>query len=592
MIALGVLAGVQTGCGLGVRTPAVPSPSDSLFAKTRLESAIGEYWKMVLPRTPALVAEIAGTADYLPQESTLDSRWQLQVARRMRSYLTNVDAEALSSRDYATLETLERRLDEMAAAPGFDHLDLSVMTVGSGPMSDALMLLAEHPLGTAGEAARYSFLVEDLGFWFLRVRTGLEEKWRRGILPASPVASRFRETLVKLRGGDLANLLSLGGRAERLSEEVRDSLKVDLDRIFATRVHPALDSLIAFTQGPWTRATPAAGGLWRVPGGKEYYRFLLRKHTGLDVDPEAAHGAGLAQLRRFDSTLAVMRTANGWNPNPRQLHDSIRRSIVALPFSPEAVSARVNGVLASLADRGSQRFPPRDSTRVRSRLASWREELTDAHDGATNSDSVTLPITRAWLSPSSLFGITSRSARLGWPGRALQRLTLSSSDSLPDFIALHPSAAGLAAWSEYAAAAAGEIGAYERPEDAYAHVMRQAFNAALLIVDTGIHYFGWTSPQAMETLAPWSIEDAASLQRVLVEQVLSNPARAGVEALALREMTAMRGWMERELGAAFDVRRWHGEVLSLGPVPLPVLAHYLEWWAWKEQRASLPPPTP
>lgn len=586
-----LLVWVQVGCVPALRSPAAPSPSDSLFAKTRLEAAIGEYWKMVLPRTPAMLASISGTADYLPQESTLDSRWQLQVSRRMRGHLRNVDPEALSPRDYATLETLERRLDEMAAAPGFDHLDLSVLSVGAGPLRDALTLLADHPLSSAGEGARFGFLLEDLGFWFLRVKTGLEEKWRRGILPTSAVASRFRETLEGLRQGELERLLSLGERVARLREG-GDSLAVGLNAILGNEVFPALDSLIAFTGGPWARATRADGGLWRIPGGKEYYRFLLRRHTGLDVDPEAAHRAGLAQLRRLDSTLTAMRARNRWNPNPRQLHDSIRRSIDASRSTAQSTSDRVNGILDSLMIRGLDRFPARDSARVRARPASLKEEALEGQwFGATASEPAELPITAGWLSPSSLFSITSRAARLGWPGSALQQIEVSSNDSMPDFLRLHPSTAGVAGWAEYAAAAVGEVGAYERPEDAYAHVLRQAFNAALLVADTGIHYFGWTRSQVVGALAPWSIEDAVFIEKVVVDQVLSNPGRAGVEALALREMTAMRAWMEQELGSAFDVSEWHAEVLSSGPLPLAVLARHLEWWAWNVRRRKAGTPT-
>lgn len=133
---------------------------------------------------------------------------------------------------------------------------------------------------------------------------------------------------------------------------------------------------------------------------------------------------------------------------------------------------------------------------------------------------------------------------------------------------------------QYAASLASELTNDGDPLDAYARLLHEARDAALLVVDTGIHYFGWSKAQGLALLRRYSLEHDAGLNALLAERIIATPGRAGAATLGRREFVAMRAWMERELGDAFDPAAWHTELLSLGPATLPVLGAHLEWWAW------------
>jgi uncharacterized protein (DUF885 family) len=202
----------------------------------------------------------------------------------------------------------------------------------------------------------------------------------------------------------------------------------------------------------------------------------------------------------------------------------------------------------------------------------------------TDTDSAaTLVITSEWGSREARVEGPSLAYRWNWPGRALA-LTLSyGADTLSPFILLHPVPGTTRGWEEYAASVAGELGLYTDPVDAYGRLLHEGWNAALMVADVGTHYFGWTRQQAIAVMRPWSIASDAVLDSLFVARILQAPGEAGAPTIGAREFAAMRSWMQAQLGTGFDPGGWHHEVMNLGPVPLPVLATHLEWWAWSQR---------
>jgi uncharacterized protein (DUF885 family) len=592
MLCGALMATFLGGCGLGMRGPSAPSPADSVFARSQLESAIAQYWRLVLPRAPELTMAFTGRPLSLPRQSLADEGWALQASLRVSRTVEAVMTDALSPREYATVQALQHELNVMAESPGFQHHDLTIMSPEVSALTAAIEVLRAHPLERDGDADRYLYLLESLAFWFMDAKAALEEKWRRGNTASREVTSRFLARLNALRARELARLLTLGSdRLARSRPEAVEQLQKETDEALRLRIFPSLDSLIAFTGSTYLAAATQSSGLWHLPGGKEYYRHLLRKYSGLELEPEAAHGAGLAQLRRTDSVLASMRARNRWNPNPRALHDSLRHLPRYIGVTPESLLVRLRERQSALLAKASGRFVRAPVLSIRARAASAEEETLHpdgtvllTHDSA--GASATLMITRQWTSPAGMFELSSRVARWGWPGRAYALGYVDANLGRQDFVASHPSLAWTLGWAAYAGALAGEVGTYDEPADAYAHLLHEAFSAALLVVDTGVHYFGWTKAQALATLTPYTLLDSADLDGVFVNRVAATPGRAGVETLGLREMTALRAWMQNELGQQFQLEAWHDEILSLGPVPLPILGKHLEWWAWERQRGT------
>jgi uncharacterized protein (DUF885 family) len=119
-----------------------------------------------------------------------------------------------------------------------------------------------------------------------------------------------------------------------------------------------------------------------------------------------------------------------------------------------------------------------------------------------------------------------------------------------------------------------EVGFYEDPYSDFGRLTYENWRACRLVVDTGMHYFGWTRKQAINFMAA---NTALSLHEVSTEidRYISWPGQALAYKMGEIEIKRLRAEAERELGARFDVRRFHDAVLLNGSVPLPVLAEQI-----------------
>jgi uncharacterized protein (DUF885 family) len=327
--------------------------------------------------------------------------------------------------------------------------------------------------------------------------------------------------------------------------------------------------------------------LWQYPGGKEYYRHLLRRNSGLEITPEEAHQLGLSELNRLDSLLAIIRRDAVWNPSVAALHDSLRRIPRLTARTLDTVMAWNTRTQAQLRDTLKSAIGALPSTpptlRAATPLERWLYPDGDVIPPPVGDSVVTVVATPAWTHPDALIEGSSMGFRWMWPGAGLATAAGFTTDENLGFVLLHPSPGTQDGWAEYAASLAGELGMYDDPLDAYGRLLHEALAAAFLVVDTGIHYFGWSKAQGLALLRRYSLAGDVALDEMLSDRVIATPGRAGVATLGAREFAAMRAWMQADLGSDFSAAQWHAELLSLGATPLPVLGAHLEWWVWRER---------
>jgi uncharacterized protein (DUF885 family) len=347
------------------------------------------------------------------------------------------------------------------------------------------------------------------------------------------------------------------------------------------RLIPSIDSLLVALDD-YKPAALERAGVWQYPGGKEFYRHLLRRRLGLEVEPEEAHRAGLSELRRVDSLLRLVQPRLS-GAGPLRL-DSLRGLAVV---APRAVGAIVQGVEARLRELPDTLRPrvlglPDSLPRVRAATAleAWLHPEGMVRPPEFVNSATELVVTPWWGSTTAQLEGPGRAYRWAWPGRALASAVSYSGGVLNPMVVLHASRTAVEGWGEYAGSLAGELGFYREPLAMWGQLMHEGLNAAWLVVDTGIHYYGWSKAQAMAVLRPFSTATNAELDSMYVARVVQSPGSAGAAVLGGREFAAMRTWMQRVLGREFSVAAWHHELLTMGPVPLPVLAAHLEWWGW------------
>lgn len=161
-----------------------------------------------------------------------------------------------------------------------------------------------------------------------------------------------------------------------------------------------------------------------------------------------------------------------------------------------------------------------------------------------------------------------------WPGHHMQVAVAQSIPNLHEITRLVWFSGMGEGWARYAEGLADEAGLYST---ASGPILRLAWPARGMVVDPGIHIFGWTRAQAKAfmgeagRMTEQQLEDMVDRIAILPGQLTAYDS-GGVEILALRSLA------ENELGENFDIRAFHDTVLENGTVPLPALRQQVERW--------------
>jgi uncharacterized protein (DUF885 family) len=163
------------------------------------------------------------------------------------------------------------------------------------------------------------------------------------------------------------------------------------------------------------------------------------------------------------------------------------------------------------------------------------------------------------------------------PGHHLQIARAVELGALPKFRRSGGYTVYSEGWATYAETLGFDLGLYKDPASRFGHLQWQAFRAARLVVDTGLHALGWSREQAIAFMVERTGEnvDAVSSE---VDRYLSDPGQALAYMIGQLKIIELRDRAKRVLGERFDIRQFHKVVLDQGEVPLPLLERAVDGW--------------
>jgi uncharacterized protein (DUF885 family) len=211
-----VASGMLTGCALSLRT-AQPSPADSVVARNRLARAHTAYWQSALPYRPDLAMALGLRVEALPPHGEASARNAARFSMQIGTLLDDIDAEALTPREYVVLQSLQWETETQAAAYAFADLDLSLLSPRNSALRMIVDVIRRHPLEDAADVERYLTLLDDAAPWISGIRGALEQRQARGTIAPVDAVLAFAKYLRALRihGGSL--LTTRARRAPRSS---------------------------------------------------------------------------------------------------------------------------------------------------------------------------------------------------------------------------------------------------------------------------------------------------------------------------------------------------------------------------------------
>jgi uncharacterized protein (DUF885 family) len=372
-------------------------------------------------------------------------------------------------------------------------------------------------------------------------------------------------------------------------------LRAAYDQALRQRVRPALVRLRGFVAGPYLAASRrGAPGLGALPGGRALYEYQLEAHSTVRLPAEQIHATGLAEVARIRAQIDTLRRRVGFEGDLSAFFAHLQTerrfkfdSAQALLDSYRTIGRRVQAQLPRWFHR-----LPRTPLHVRAVPTEQEGSAGGAYYVVGTPDGqrpgVFYVNTGQLDTRTSLRG-TALYLHEALPGHHLQGTLALEDTQLPANLRFNWNAGYGEGWALYAEWLGHEMGLYDDPYQHLGQLDMEIFRAARLVVDTGLHAKGWSRERAVRYLLANTSLDRGFIESE-VDRYIAWPGQAVAYKLGELVIKALRMEAEQRLGARFDVRDFHAQVLDTGALPLAVLQAKLRRWI--DTTASQPPGAP
>jgi len=583
------------------RSAAADEPSSEAARARALYDSIFERLLVASPQGATTLGLDTGQRAAL--RSRLDDR---SPAARMRVLapfieaaprLAAIDAARLTGRDRSDFETVawlasisrELEAQPIGTVDSYNYPVPYVLSQLTGAyQSTPDFLETKHPIESVADAeaylARLAAFARQVNDDTSRARDDL----KLGLVPPDFVADKTLAQLRLLRaqsGPQSPLVVSLVRRAGERGFEGDWGTRAT--RIVDGPLAAALDGQIAVVAEQRARASHEAG-IRRRPGGEAYYPLCLRYQTSTRMTPDEAHALGLAQVAEIEAAAEPLLAAQGLDSgtvgarltalgqDPRWLYpntDAGRAQLLAdLDAQVEAIRARLPEAFRELPRTPLEirRVPPSIELGA-PRGYAQSGSLDGSRPGAYYINLADTGIWPRWALPTLTY-------HESLPGHHLQgSLALEAQDTplLHRTLLMNAFVEG---WGLYAEQLADELGMYrDFPLGRLGMLQSFLYRAVRIVVDTGMHWRGWSREQAVEYM-----QATVGLARAAVESEVDRycvwPGQACGYKIGHVELLRLRAAAQSRLGARFDLRGFHEAVLEGGAMPLEVLERVINDW--------------
>lgn len=525
----------------------------------------------------------------LPDISPGGEEKDAAIARGLLDRLAAVKMAELSHEETLSLDILRRQLQARIDGPRFYWLNFPVTPYASpfGAVNQAFKAL---PLKDAASADAYVVLLKQLPGFVEAIRSKVEGQADRGIRVSKDELDMV-VPFIKSLSGDAATspYMPAQERLAGLPADVATSLRERTAAVIDGELKAKLQTLADSLGGEYRAKAPDAVGLGQYPDGPEYYAWLVKWHTTLDVTPKQVHDIGLARVAGIEAEMAKVREEIGFKGTASAFKESLRTNPRFFPRTPEEIGERLMSHMRRIEPRLDEYFlaRPKAPYGVR-RLAPELEpgQTFGYYNPPTAADAAgTYYFNGSKLQERSLLNAAALTFHELAPGHHFQIASTYENTAIPPFQRETYDGAYTEGWGEYSSLLAGEMGMYADPYDRYGRLSMEMFITVRLVVDTGMNAFGWSRTKATDYMKAREMETDTQIASESLRYSCDIPGQALAYKMGALKIVELREKARAALGAKFDIRRFHEAVLGNGSLPLSTLARHIDWFIAQERAA-------
>ena len=347
-------------------------------------------------------------------------------------------------------------------------------------------------------------------------------------------------------------------------------------------VIPAYRDLLAYMEETYAPAANPGVGLQDTPALREYYKALVKHHTTLDITPDEVHRIGLSEVRRIRREMDAVIAESGFEGDFGEFVEFLRTDDQFYAKSEDELLMRASWLAKQVDGMMPEYFGmlprlPYGVMKVPDSIApnytTGRYWGGDLEKGRAGNYMVNTYDLRA----RPLYNLPALTLHEGVPGHHHQIALAQEQEGVPAFRqVLYPTAFG-EGWGLYSEKLGEEMGLYKTPYEKFGRLTYEMWRACRLVVDTGLHWKGWTRERAEGCFLENSALSRSNI-RSEVDRYISWPGQALGYKIGELKIIELRERAERELGSEFDIRAFHDAILEDGGLPLDILESKMLRW--------------
>ncbi len=383
-------------------------------------------------------------------------------------------------------------------------------------------------------------------------------------------------------------LLPLKRFPASFSAAEKQRLTAAITKAATEEVLPAYRRLATFLRVEYAPKGRTAISVESLPDGKRRYAEAVKAMTTVDITPEAVHQLGLQEVARITAEMTKLALAQG-SKDLAAFRAAIASDPKWQPTSEDQIVADFKRHIDEMQPRLPELFGllPKAPVTVEA-IPDFDKAAATHYVHGTPDGKRAGRVVVAVSDPTHRTLVLDEAVAYheGVPGHHLQLSVAQQLQGLPKFRVLD--ARGLSAytegWALYAEELGKEVGLYKDPVSDYGRLNSELFRAVRLVVDTGIHDKGWTRDQVIAYMHENDVNDV--LAQTETDRYIARPGQALAYKMGQLKIRELRDRARAQLGPRFDLKAFHDEVLSGGPLPLDLLAERVEGWIKSQVKAG------
>ncbi len=377
---------------------------------------------------------------------------------------------------------------------------------------------------------------------------------------------------------------------DSISAADQDKLRAEAKTTYLSAVAPAFEKLHKFFVETYLPKANEKIGLSSLPNGAEWYQHNIRVETTTNKTPAEIHAIGLAEVKRIRGKMDEVIQKLEYKGDFKEFTEFLRNDDQFFYTDADSLLAGYRDIAKRIDPELPKLFGrlPRLPYGVKQVPSYAEKSQTTAYYNQGSPDSG-----RAGTFFANTYNLK---ARPKWemealtlheavPGHHLQISLAQEMTNVPEFRKNTGYTAYVEGWGLYSESLGEELGFYKDPYSKFGQLTYEMWRAVRLVVDTGMHSLGWSRQQAIDYFTANTGKSEHDIE-VEIDRYIVWPGQALAYKIGELKLKELRAKATAELGARFDIRTFHDELLRNGALPLDVLEAHMNQWMTSQRMAS------